>query len=183
MHILTSSQTDVQTIKFAPRSIGALQYLLHLQEEESGTTFQMIGYGIQDDSYVSITRTFPLYENLYYYLRVFRLPSGALSSTMSALDEPTIYRKRVTDDLEAAEGWEESVFQCVSNLVDPYTSKTRRQANELVTSYMSSGEILNEIYRGKVFCTNSTDLQDFSIYDKTPMTQQPLDNTAKWVTI
>ena len=78
MHILTSSQTDLQTIKFAPRSIGALQYLLHLQEEESGTTFQMIGYGIQDDSYVSITRTFPLYENLYYYLRVFRLPSGAL---------------------------------------------------------------------------------------------------------
>ena len=40
MHILTSSQTDLQTIKFAPRSIGALQYLLHLQEEESGTTFQ-----------------------------------------------------------------------------------------------------------------------------------------------
>lgn len=178
MHILTSSQTDLQTIKFAPRSIGALQYLLHLQEEESGTTFQMIGYGIQDDSYVSITRTFPLYENLYYYLRVFRLPSGALSSTMSALDEPTIYRQRVSDDTGTLES-----FQCVENLVDAYTSKTRRQANELVTSYMSSGEITEELYRGKVFCTNSTDLQDFSVYDKTPMTQQPLDNTAKWVTI
>ena len=181
MHILTSSQTDLQTIKFAPRSVGALQYLLHLQEEESGTTFQMIGYGIQDDSYVSIIRTFPLYENLYYYLRVFRLPAGVLSPTMSAIDEPTIYRQRVTD--QDGERGELEAFQCVTNLVDPYTSKTRRQANELVTSYLNSGEITNEIYRGKGFCTNSTDLQDFSVYDKTPMTQQPLDNTAKWVTI
>lgn len=159
MHTLTSSQQALQDLKFAPRAIGALQYLLHLREEESGTTFQMIGYGVQSGSYITISRTFPLYENLYYYLRVFELPSGSLSPTMSAIDAP------------------------IGGGVDPYVSKTTREANSLLASYVSDDEILGELYRGKVFCTNSSDLQNFSIYDSNPMTKQPLDTTKQWTTI
>ena len=97
MHKITPSQTDLQTIRFAPIEHGVGDFLLQLVEEGSDRTYLMLGYGIRAGSYQRIIRTFPGTAGRWYMLRVWALVSNPTTNLL-ALDVPNSFDEYLEDN-------------------------------------------------------------------------------------
>jgi len=52
-----------------------------------------------------------------------------------------------------------------------------------INDAFGSNQLSEEVYRGKVFTTATTDLQDYSIYTASPFTQTAVNTAQKFITI
>ena len=156
MHILAPDQDSLQSVRFAPRSVGYLQYYIQLYHEQTSLAYQLIGYGIQSGSYITILRQWPVpISNEWYYMRVFTIPAGPLSPDMAFID---------------------------SNDPSPggaYISKTKSEIDALLTGYIADDIVTAEVYRGKIFVTDQTDYMKYTMYD--PAFDTAPQNNRSWV--
>lgn len=153
MHIITTDQEEQQNVVFPVRgSTGSYLYAL-VQVEESGDSYQYVLSVSATASYRTLRIQFPYAsEGMFFYLRVFK-PTEPLTETMATLAG-----------------------------VETPTPITRRNALNRLDSYFSENDLTEEVYRGKIFCTDASNLEKYSMYGQDPFTTTTEDNTAKWKT-
>lgn len=153
MHILNPTVESTQDVTIAPRlTSGSYVYAL-VQEEESGNSYEYVVAPSTTNSYRTMRLLFPYAkEGNFLYIRVFK-PTEPLTDAMAAISEQ-----------------------------ETPVAITRRVSLDRLDTYFSNADLVSEIYRGKMFCTATENLEKYSMYGQDPFTTTDEDNTAQWKT-
>lgn len=154
MHILNGSLGSNQTIKITPRIAQDNVYLALMIDEQTGKGFLTAYYG----SDVSVSNSYV-----------------TLTDDFEHLTNERSYYLRVF--------YNATISESIQVIIDAGpTEKTTLRAIDEINGYLSEGYLSDEVYRGKVFTTASTDLPKYSMFSASPYTQTSVKTTANWIT-